>query len=68
MDFGVVTEMWYKDDSWVMSDINTFGLKTQTVNRKSGKSGGGLALVYRQQYQCETLKTQSYPALELGLW
>ena len=68
MDFRIVTETWYKDDSWGMSDINTFGLKTQMVNRKNGKSGGGLALVYRQQYQCETLKTQSYPALELGLW
>ena len=50
MDFGIVTEMWYKDDSWGMSDINTFGLKTQTVNRKNGKSRGGLALVYGQQY------------------
>ena len=68
MDFGIVTEMWYKDDSWGMSEINTFGLKTPMVNRKNGKSGGGLALVYRQQYQCKTLKTQSYPALELGLW
>ena len=68
MDFGIVTETWYKDDSWGMSDINTFGLKTQTVNRKNRKSEGGLALVYRQQYQCESLKTQSYPALELGLW
>ena len=38
MDFGIVTETWYKDDSWVMSDINTFGIKTQTVNRKNGKS------------------------------
>ena len=47
-DFGIVTEMWYKDDSWVMSDINTFGLKTQMINRKNGKSGGGLALVHRQ--------------------
>ena len=51
-----------------MSDINTFGLKTQMVNRKNEKSGGGLALVHRQQCQCETLKTQSYPSLELGLW
>ena len=68
MDFGIVTEMWYKDDSWVMSDINTFGLRTQMVNRKNGKSRGGLALVHSKQYQCETLKTQSYPALELGLW
>ena len=51
-----------------MSDINTFGIKTQMVNRNNGKSGGGLALVYRQQYQCKTLKTQSYPSLELGLW
>ena len=68
MYFGIVTEMWYKDDSWGMSDINTFGLKTHMVNRKNGKFGGGLALVYRQQYQYETLKTQSYPACELGLW
>ena len=51
----------------VMSDINTFGLKTQMVNRKNGKSRGGLALVYRHQYKCKTLNTQSYPALELSL-
>ena len=43
-----MTETWYKDDSWVMSDINTFRLKTQTVNRKNGKYRGVLALVYRQ--------------------
>ena len=34
MDFGIVTETWYKDDSWGMSDINTFGLKLkQSIER-----------------------------------
>ena len=61
MDFGIVTEMWYVR-------YQHFWTKTQMVNRKNGKSRGGLTLVYRQQYQCKTLKTQSYPALELGLW
>ena len=23
MDFGVITETWYKDDNWLLSDLNT---------------------------------------------
>ena len=29
MDFGVITETWYKDDNWLLSDLNTPRTKTR---------------------------------------
>ena len=68
MDFGVITETWYKDDNWLLSDLNTLGLKQDAINRDDGWTGGGLSLVFRSQYHCERLKTSKHRSLELGLW
>ena len=68
MDFGVITETWYKDDNWLLSDLNTLGLKQDAINRDDGQTGGGLSLVFRSHYHCERLKTSKHQSLELGLW
>ena len=68
MDFGVITETWYKDDNWLLSDLNTLGLKQDAINRDDGRTGGGLSLVFRSHYHCERLKTSKHQSLELGLW
>ena len=60
MDFGVITETWYKDDNWLLSDLNTLGLKQDTINHDDGCTGGGLSLVFRSQYLCERLKISKY--------
>ena len=68
MDFGVITETWYKDDNWLLSDLNTLGLKQDAINHNDSQTGGGLSLVFRSQYPCERLKISMYQSLELGLW
>ena len=68
MDFGVITETWYKDDSWLLSDLNTLGLKQDAINQNDGQTGGGLSLVFRSQCPCERLKISKHRSLELGLW
>ena len=68
MDFGVITETWYKDDNWLLSDLNTLGLKQDAINHDDGQTGGGLSLVFRSHYHCERLKTSKHQSLELGLW
>ena len=67
MDFGVITETWYKDN-WLLSDLNTLGLKQDAINHNDGRTGGGLSLVFRSQYPCEWLKISKHQSLELGLW
>ena len=68
MDFRVVKETWYKDNNWLLSDLNTLGLKQDAINRNDGQTGGGLSLVYRSQYPYERLKISKHQSLELGLW
>ena len=68
MDFRVITETWYKDDNWLLSDLNTLGLKQDTINCDDCRTGGGLSLVFRSQYLGERLKISKYQSLELGLW
>ena len=68
MDFGVITETWFKDDNWLLSDLNTLGLKQDAINHNDGWTGGGLSLVFRSQYPCERLKISKHQSLELGLW
>ena len=68
MDFGVITEIWYKDDNWLLSDLNMLGLKQDAINCNDGRTGGGLSLVFRSQYPCERLKISKHKSLELGLW
>ena len=41
MDFGVITETWYKDDNWLLSDLNTLGLKQDAINCDDGQTGVG---------------------------
>ena len=60
MDFGVITETWYKDDNWLLSDLNTLGLKQEAINHDDGQTGGGLSLVFRSHYHCERLKTSKH--------
>ena len=47
MDFGVITETWYKDNSCLLSDLNILGLKQDAINHDDGQTGGGLSLVFR---------------------
>ena len=60
MDFGVITETWYKDDNRLLSDLNTLGLKQDAINCDDGQTGGVLSLVFRSHYHCERLKTSKY--------
>ena len=41
MDFGVITETWYKDDNWLLSDLNTLGLKHNAINCNDSQTGEG---------------------------
>ena len=68
MDFRVITETWYKDDNWLLSDLNTLGLKQDAINCNDSQTEDGLSLVFRSQYPCERLKISKHQSLELGLW
>ena len=50
LDFRVITETWYKDENWLLSDLNTLGLRQDAINCNDGQTGGGLSLVVRSQY------------------
>ena len=68
MNFGVITGTWYKDNNWLLSALNTLGLKQDAINHNDSQTGGGLSLVFRSQYPCERLKISKHRSLEFGLW
>ena len=56
----IITETWLKEDDDIWKNacfLNSNGLHTNTINRKTGQRGGGIGLIWNENIKCKSLIT-----------
>ena len=70
LDFMVMTETWFTDKQQHWKDSTTLNNNNLTMHimDRSGRPGGGLALIHQSKYPCTSIQSGTKPSFEYAIW